>query len=255
MAISVATYALRNALKDPSIGVKGIADFLVHQKISLVELNNCFTTPEGLHDFALPFIDRGIKPNQLTVDGNNFFVKGDANHKKQFEYMKKWLDAGHKENIPLVRANMGHALGLFKKTDTIENLLATFTPILGYAESLGMKFVFENHGGKSSDINFQLKVREAISSKNFGYLLDTGNYKPKDLIYENIPKLGKSILIVHAKTYNFDAEGNETQLDFKRIVSQLKSIGYTGDYSVEYEGPLPDYEGTSKTIALLRKLI
>jgi len=255
MTISVATYALRNVLKDPSIGVNGIADFLIQQKITLVELNNCFTTPEGLHDFAKPFIERGIKPNQLTVDGNNFFVKGNANQKKQFEYMKKWLDAAKKEDIHLVRANMGHALGFFTKTDTIENLLATFKPILSYSESLGIKFVFENHGGKSSDINFQLKVKEAIPSPNFGYLLDTGNYKPKELIYENIEKLGKSILIVHAKMYNFDAEGNETKLDFQRIISLLKKVGYTGDYSVEFEGPLPDYEGVTKSIALLRKYL
>ena len=68
-------------------------------------------------------------------------------------------------------------------------------------------------------------------------------------------KLGKSIKIVHAKCYNFDAEGNETQLDYKKIIDNLNAVGFTGDYSIEFEGSAPDIEGVTKTIALLRKYL
>jgi sugar phosphate isomerase/epimerase len=259
MGIGLATYAVRNELKKPEFGFKGMADWMVKHDIKLLELNNMFVKPETVAETVKIFTDRGVKPNQLTVDGNNFFQKSESGRANQMAFMKPWIDAAHSVGIPTIRANMGHALsgliGLFKKTDTLDNLVATFRPILEYTENLGINFVFENHGGKSSDVEFQLKVKAAFPSKRFGYLLDFGNYRPKPLVYENIPKLGKAILAVHAKTYNFDAEGNETTLDVGKIVSLLKQIGYSGDYNIEFEGPLPDLEGVEKTAALLRKYL
>ena len=100
------------------------------------------------------------------------------------------------------------------------------------------------------------KVKQNISSPNFGYLLDTGNYKPKELIYENILKLGKSIKVVHAKTYDFNDNGEEPTLNFEKIIENLKKIGYDGFYSVEFEGrSWGDLEGTQKTLELLRKYL
>ncbi len=255
MGISVAVYAMRNIIKDPSFGINGMAEFLVNNEINLVEINNSFTKAEEIHQFVQPFLDRGISLIQLTIDGNNFFQKSAEKRKEQMVFMKPWIDAAHSEGIPMVRANMGHKTGFLIPTDTQANLVATFTPIFEYVESLGMKFVFENHGGKSSDVDFQLKIKEAFPSENFGYLLDCGNYKPKNLVYDNIMKLGKSIKIVHAKCYNFDAEGNETQLDYKKIIDNLNAVGFTGDYSIEFEGSAPDIEGVTKTIALLRKYL
>jgi sugar phosphate isomerase/epimerase len=101
-----------------------------------------------------------------------------------------------------------------------------------------------------------MAVKNAFPSKKMGFLLDTGNYKPKDLVYENILKLKDSILIVHAKTYDFDQNGEETLLNFNKIIQNLKSVGFKGYYSVEFEGSTQsDIEGTTKTIALLDKYI
>jgi sugar phosphate isomerase/epimerase len=255
MGIAVAMYALRNVLKDPTVGVDGIIKFLQEQKIDLVELNNTFTTPAELPRLGKRFVDAGMQLIQLTVDGNNFFQKSAAGRKAQFEFMKQWIDPAHALGIPMVRANMGRSLGFLSHNIRFENLITTFHPILEYVESLGMKFVFENHGGKSSDVDFQLKVKAALPSPNFGYLLDTGNYHPKGLVYENIGKLSTSILAVHAKTYAFDGEGNDTTLDLARIIRLLKEIGYRGHYNIEFEGHLPDFEGVTKTIQLLRKYL
>ena len=253
--LSVATYAARHIINDSPKGMEEFADFLVEQKVPFVEINNMFTKPEKLQETVRIFTDRGITPNQLTIDGNNFFQKSEKARKKQFDFMKKWIDAAHESSIPMVRANMGHDLGLIRKTGTVENLVATFKPIMDYTERLGISFVFENHGGKSSDINFQLAVKKAFDTPKMGYLLDTGNYNPKDLIYENILKLKDSILVVHAKTYAFDETGEETKLDFKKIIENLKTINFDGIYSVEFEGNLPDFEGIKKTLNLLRKYV
>ncbi len=252
--LAVATYSVKSALKDDSIGLEGIIEFLHNNNVKHVEINNIFTKPEKLGQMVANFKESGITPFQLTIDGNNFFQKKESKQQKQFEFMKKWIDPAHEAGIKYVRANMGHRLGFLFPTDKLEYLVKTFRPIMDYIEEKNMIFVFENHGGKSSDVEFQLKVKHNISSKNFGYLLDTGNYKPKEEVYENILKLGKSIKVVHAKTYDFDENGEETTLDFGKIISNLQKVDYDGYYSVEFEGRnLGDIEGTKKTLKLLRK--
>ena len=47
-----------------------------------------------------------------------------------------------------------------------------------------MTFVFENHGGKSSNIDFQLKVKERLPSKKFGISSIVGTIDPKILFIQ-----------------------------------------------------------------------
>ncbi len=260
MQISCASYSLRDEIKQ--IGMAGVADFLNELGIKFVEINNVFTTPEKLVTDAKTFTSKGITPIMLTVDGNNFFIPDDkededvqADRKKQFEFMKAWLDAAHAAGITIVRSNMGHAFpGLFASDDdALAGIEGTFKPIQKHAESLGITYVFENHGGHSSDVDFQVKFKQRFPSDKVGFLLDTGNYDPKSNVYKNIGKLGKAIKIVHAKTYDFDANGEETQLDFKRIMGELRKVGFDGYFSIEFEGKMPAREGVKKTLALLKK--
>jgi sugar phosphate isomerase/epimerase len=44
--------------------------------------------------------------------------------------------------------------------------------------------------------------------------------------------------------------------DYKKIIENLKKIGYTGDYSIEFDvRKLSDFEGVFKSIAWLRKYL
>lgn len=253
--ISVATYSLRDSIKQ--IGMEGMAAFLQELGVTNVEINNVFTRASKLQENVDTFKQHGITTVLLTYDGNNFFMPDEEDRGDQLEAMKPWLDAAKAAGIPMVRANMGHPFELPEcQASMFDDLIATFTPIQEYAESLGLTFVFENHGGPSSDVDFQLRVKDRFPTGKMGFLLDTGNYTPKPLVYDNIRKLGSSIKIVHAKTYDFDENGEETQLDFKRIIAALKEIGFDGYYSVEYEGSrLPNKDGVRSTVALLRKYL
>ncbi|MHA1684431.1 MAG: sugar phosphate isomerase/epimerase family protein [Promethearchaeota archaeon] len=252
--ISVATYSFRQMIKD-GMTFEQIAEKLGQWNVENVEINNGYTTAKGLAGAVNLFADQGIKTVLLTFDGNNFFQKKEADRKEQFDLMKPWIDAASSAGIKIMRANMGHHK-VKKNTDkALDKIVGTFKPILELAESAGITFVFENHGSLSSNINFQLRLKEQFPTEHMGYLLDCGNYHPKEQAYENIGKLGKAIKIVHAKTYDFNEAGEETTLDYGKIVGELKKIGYDGYYSVEYEGPLPPLEGIEKTINLLKKYL
>ena len=132
---------------------------------------------------------------------------------------------------------------------------ATFGPILKAAEDRNVKMVIENHYGPSSDVGFLLKVKEEFTSPNCGILLDFGNFKPKSDVYDAILGLKDAILICHAKAYAFDEAGEETTLDYKRIIDNLESVGFDGWYSIEFEGKGDGLVGTRKTLDLLRKYL
>ena len=57
---------------------------------------------------------------------------------------------------------------------------------------------------------------------------------------------------VSAKSYDFDANGNETTLDYERLLQIVKDAGYTGYIGIEYEGErLSEEEGIQATKDLL----
>ena len=58
---------------------------------------------------------------------------------------------------------------------------------------------------------------------------------------------------VSAKSNVFDAEGNEVNMDYLRIMKIVKASGFKGYVGIEYEGPEED-EGIKATKALLEKV-
>ena len=57
---------------------------------------------------------------------------------------------------------------------------------------------------------------------------------------------------VSAKSYDFDQDGNETTIDYARMLQVVKDAGYTGYIGVEYEGNnLSEQEGIEATRDLL----
>jgi hypothetical protein len=60
---------------------------------------------------------------------------------------------------------------------------------------------------------------------------------------------------VSAKSYGFDAEGNETTIDYRRMLRIVLDAGYRGLIGVEWEGMAPgDVEGVKLTQALLLRI-
>jgi len=61
---------------------------------------------------------------------------------------------------------------------------------------------------------------------------------------------------VSAKTYDFDANGEQPLLDYKRLISIVKKSGFKGYMGIEFEGNnQPEEEGVKKTQMLLAKYL
>ena len=60
---------------------------------------------------------------------------------------------------------------------------------------------------------------------------------------------------VSAKSHDFGPDGDETGLDFERLMTIVLDSGYRGYVGIEYEGErLSEPEGIRATLALLRRV-
>ena len=79
----------------------------------------------------------------------------------------------------------------------------------------------------------------------------TDNYGPENGLADFLPLA----MGVSAKSYDFDAQGNETLLPYRQLLQQVKDAGYQGHIGIEYEGNrLGEPEGILATKALLERL-
>ena len=59
---------------------------------------------------------------------------------------------------------------------------------------------------------------------------------------------------VSAKSYDFDEAGNETKIDFPKMMSIVLKAGYHGYVGIEYEGKTTgEYDGIRATKKLLER--
>jgi sugar phosphate isomerase/epimerase len=121
--------------------------------------------------------------------------------------------------------------------------------------------IVENHGGLSSTGVWLAKVMKTVNHPNCGTLPDFGNFKidkAKDIEYDRYKGVAELMPFakgVSAKTYDFDEAGNETTIDYPRIMKIVLDAGYKGYVGIEYEGSrMSEKDGITATKALLNKV-
>ena len=117
----------------------------------------------------------------------------------------------------------------------------------------------ENHGGLSSNGKWLAGVMKLVGLPNCGTLPDFGNFRvSKDEEYDRyqgVAELMPLAKAVSAKSHDFDADGNETHTDYKKMMQIVLDAGYHGYVGIEYEGSkAPEPEGIKLTKALLERV-
>jgi L-ribulose-5-phosphate 3-epimerase len=132
--------------------------------------------------------------------------------------------------------------------------VALMSSVLPVAMARHARFAVENHGGLSSDPAVLAGFVQRFHSPYLGVCLDFGNFEgdPKDL-EKSLGSLAPHAIHVHAKSREFNAQGEETQIDYRMCLSALKSAGYAGVISIEYEGDGDPAIGMKRTRDLIEK--
>ncbi len=169
----------------------------------------------------------------------------------------RWIDAAHTLGCHSIRVN---ARGEGSETEVADAAVDGLGRLSEYGEQAGINVIVENHGGYSSDGKWISGVISRVGKKNCGTLPDFGNFwigdgKEYDK-YLGVAEMMPYAKGVSAKSHDFDESGNETGIDFYKMLSIVKDSGYKGYIGIEYEGDkLTENEGIKATKRLLEKVI
>ena len=195
----------------------------------------------------------GVKSLLIMVDGQgNLADTSLARRTKAVENHYKWVKAAKFLGCHSIRVN---AAGTGTKDQVMAAAIDGLSRLSDYAAGYGINVVVENHGGYSSDGKWLSDIMKAVNKPNCGTLPDLGNFYEYDR-YQGVADLMPFAKGVSGKTRDFDENGNETVIDYARMMKIVSDSHYKGYIDAEYEGTkLSEDEGIKATIALLKKVI
>ena len=205
--------------------------------------------------------DYGIDNVLIMIDSQGSLASSNKKERlKAIDNHKKWIDFSYKIGCETMRVNLSGETKLDRWT---ENSIKSLTELSDYNKNINV--VVENHGGLSSNGKYLSNVMSKVNIDNCGTLPDFGNFcidgSPRACnewydIYKGVEELMPYAHAVSAKSYDFDDSGNETKIDYSKMIDIVKKAGYKGYIGIEYEGSrMSEDDGIIATKKLLEKLI
>ena len=192
--------------------------------------------------------DNGVKSLLIMVDGEGNLGATDASERQQsVEKHYKWVQAAQFLGCHSIRVN---AAGKGSAEEVGKSATDGLRSLSEFAKDYDINVIVENHGGYSSDGSWLIEVIKNVGLPNCGTLPDFGNFYEYDR-YQGVAEMMPFAKGVSAKAKEFDESGNETSIDYQKMLQIVKDAGYTGYIGIEYEGSKDGMEGVMDTKKLL----
>ena len=241
----------------------------VDYRIEAVEYVNQFYKDKKNDDAYLKDLkkvadDEAVKSVLIMCDGEGALGDADAKKRQQaVENHYRWIEWAKFLGCHSIRVN-AQSSGTFD--EQIDRAADGLRKLTEFGVKHAISVIVENHGGLSSNGEWLAKVTKKVDHKSCGTLPDFGNFvirrpdpKKKDDRgeeydrYKGVDELMPFAKGVSAKSHEFDAKGNETKTDYRKmmdiVVKKHKFGGYVG---IEYEGSKhSEADGIKLTKALL----
>ena len=273
LKISLAQWSLNKSIKNGKLPILDFAKKARSFDIEGIEFVSGLYTRDtdilermSMNSLAKELIKRsddyGIDNVLFMIDNQGDLASSNKNERFQaIDNHKRWIDLSAEIGCKTMRVNLNGEKDLNKWT---KNSVKSLTALNKYNENINV--VVENHGGLSSSGKYLSNVMSKVKLENCGTLPDFGNFCMNGSPWGNCTQmydryLGTEELMpyahaVSAKSYDFDDEGNETSIDYERMMEIVKRSGYQGYVGIEYEGNrLGEDDGIIATKKLLEKFI
>jgi sugar phosphate isomerase/epimerase len=201
--------------------------------------------------------DAGVRSLLIMCDGEG--ALGDADDGKRQETVEnhyRWVEAAKFLGCHSIRVNAQSS----GSDDEQQRLAADgLRRLTEFGAQHGLNVIVENHGGLSSNGAWLAGVIRKVDHPRCGTLPDFGNFtvgegKQYDR-YQGVAEMMPFAKAVSAKSHVFDAEGNEAEIDYRRMLTIVLAAGYHGHLGIEYEGDqLSEPDGIRATKRLLEKV-
>jgi sugar phosphate isomerase/epimerase len=225
--------------------------------IDAIEYVNSFFKDKATNAAYLAEMNRraageGVYQHLIMCDGEGRLGDPDAARRTEaVENHRKWIDAAKTLGCITIRVNAASDGSFEEQQKLAADGLARLTAI---GAAAGINVVVENHGGLSSNGQWLAGVMKMVNHPRCGTLPDFGNFYEYDR-YQGVADMMPFAKAVSAKTHDFDAQGNETTKDYRRLMKIVLDAGFHSWVGIEYEGTrLPEREGVAATLALLERV-
>lgn len=207
----------------------------------------------------------GVKNLVIMVDDEGDLGTADKQaRRKAVENHFKWVNAASILGCHSVRVN---AFGDPDRASYRAAIMDGMSRLAEYAAKLNLNIIIENHGLFSSDAALIAGIIKEVNMPNFGTFPDFGNWCLSakwgttqgdcDQVYDRyqgVAELLPYAKAVSAKSYNFNEKGEDTKIDYYKMLKIVKESDYEGYIGIEYEGlEKGEHEGILITKALLEK--
>ena len=223
--------------------------------VGLELVNRFFPSPQ--YDYLKAFLkraeDEGICILLIMCDDEGNMNDPDLKERNQSVINhRKWLDIAAVLGCHSIRCNVGYAR--VTPEEGLRNAAESFYDLCQYAKPYGLNVIIENHGGMSSDPEWLVSLMKTVGLDNFGTLPDFGNFSEGQDIYGAVKAMMPYAKAVSAKSYDFDAAGNETTIDYEKMIPIVLEAGYHEYLGVEFEGDrMSELDGADAGVKLLKR--
>jgi L-ribulose-5-phosphate 3-epimerase len=255
--ISLAQWSFHKALQSKQMDHLDFAKVARSFDIGAIEYVNQFfqdkaTDAAYLAEMNRRAGDHGVFQHLIMCDGEGNL--GDPDPAKRIQAVEnhyKWVDAAKTLGCITIRVNAES-----EGTPEEQQKLAAdgLRRLTEYGDSRGINVIVENHGGLSSHGDWLAGVMKLVNHPRCGTLPDFGNFYEYDR-YQGVKDMMPFAKAVSAKTYDFDKNGEETKIDYHRMMKIVLDAGFHSWIGIEYEGDhLDERTGVARTKALLERI-
>ena len=207
--------------------------------------------PAYLEELRAAVKKAGAAIVNIAADGEHSpYAAERAEREKAIEFSKKWIDVAAAIGSPSVRTNIPHAKDAERD---VERAAESLRRVAEYGSIKKVVVNLENDNPISEDPFFLTQLIDKVNSPwlhalpDFANTLATGN---EEHAYTGIDAMfGRAYNICHVKAMESNDAGQVFHVDLARTFGMLKSHGYKGYCSMEWDSPGDPYSGTKELIA------
>ncbi|MGB6692123.1 MAG: sugar phosphate isomerase/epimerase family protein [Terracidiphilus sp.] len=186
----------------------------------------------------------------IAVDGEYSQYSADAAERERaLAWSMQWVDVGAALGSPSIRTHVERAKD---SEPNVSRAASTLARAAEYGARKNVVVHLENDDPVSEDPFFLVQVIDKVNSPWLRALPDFGNsLAAHDEEFSNRAMeamFAHAYGICHVKDGEVDEKGNATHVDLARTFGILKSHGYKGYCSIEYDAPGDPYKPTAELV-------
>ncbi|WP_149303445.1 sugar phosphate isomerase/epimerase family protein [Pareuzebyella sediminis] len=273
LKISLAQWSFHRALEKGEMNASDFAhiakqNFGVHA----VEYVNQFYTEKANNEKYWAEMKKRADDEEVTSLLIMVDEEGDLGSPDPLERIKsvenhyKWIHAAKILGCHSIRVN---AFGEGDRASLKTSLIDGLGRLASYGAKENINILIENHGLHTSDAKFVVSIIEQVGNPYLGTLPDFGNWclatkwgstqnNTCSQVYDRYQGVSEFLPFakgVSAKSYDFDLNGNETIINYHKMLKIVKDSGFNGYIGIEYEGEaISEPEGIWATKKLIEKV-